>query len=56
VRWVFWTGGLLAIGALWWLFQAAGLEGSNTTALVGGTVLFLVGLLMTGLGWRSIKS
>lgn len=52
VRWLFWMGGLLAVGGLWWLFQGVDLAagGQGDLALVGGSLVFLVGLVLLGLG------
>lgn len=55
MRWLVWTGGLVAAGGLWWLFQGVDLAagGSGRTALVGGTVLVLGGTVLVALGMRS---
>lgn len=52
MRWLFWTGGLLSVGGLWWLFQGMDLaEGaSGQGALVGGSLVFLLGLVLAGIG------
>lgn len=52
MRWLFWTGGLLAVGGLWWLFQGVDLAagGSGRTPLVGGGLVFLAGIVLMGLG------
>lgn len=52
VRWLFWTGGLLTVGGLWWFFEGVDIASgtSDTTALVGGSLAFLVGIVVVGLG------
>lgn len=52
MRWVFWTGGLLTVGGMWWLFQGVDLAagGSDTPAIVGGAALFLIGMVLMGWG------
>jgi hypothetical protein len=56
VRWLFWTGGLVTVGGLWWLLQGADLAaGGDDIALVGGGLLFVLGLVMVGLGMRATR-
>ncbi|PSG97542.1 hypothetical protein BRD56_04920 [Thermoplasmatales archaeon SW_10_69_26] len=52
MRWVFWTGGLMTVGGMWWLFQGVDLAagGQDRTALVGGATLFLLGMVIMGWG------
>lgn len=49
---MFWVGGLLTVGGLWWFFQGVDLAagGGETTAIVGGATLFLVGMVLMGWG------
>lgn len=57
MRWLFWTGGGLTIGGLWWLFQGVDLAagGSTRTALLGGGALFLVGLVLMGWSMGAVQ-
>lgn len=55
MRSLVWIGGLVALGGMAWLFQGVDLAagGSDTTALVGGTLCLIVGVVMVGFGMRS---
>lgn len=54
VRWLFWTGGVVALAGLVWFVRIADISGPpGTGPLVGATALFLGGLLVAGLGLRA---
>lgn len=52
MRWLFWTGGLVTVGGMWWLFQGVDLAagGGDQAALAGGGALFLLGMVLMGWG------
>lgn len=54
VRWVLVLGGMLTLAGMWWFLQAVDLFGGpgNQLALVGGSLTFLVGLLLIGFGLK----
>lgn len=54
VRWVLVLGGMLTLAGMWWFLQTVDLFGGpgNQWALVGGSLTFLVGLLLIGFGLK----
>lgn len=54
MRWLFWTGGVVSMAGLLWVFQGADLvAGGSESDLAAGGLLFIVGVLMMGLDMKA---
>lgn len=55
MRWLFWTGGVIALAGLTWLVSEADVSagGPSTSTAVWAIALFLGGLVIAGIGMRA---